>query len=179
MDSRRNADVDSGLTCDAWMVRLFALGALVLLAACDSAGPEVCFVTPDADVSPDLRRPTIGDTLRLGQPFTFVAEYEGYGDVTEIGVRVVWERPDPSPSALDSVVFELPLATDLGTFPPTTFERQITVDSLRGGALDDFDPAGQFYVAAYGEVRFSDCGGVGGGYSMALAPVTILDGPRP
>lgn len=159
---------------------LVVLGPLItLLAACDSAGPELCLIMPDADVSPDLRRPAVGDTLRLGQPFVFVAEYEGYGDVTEVGVRVVWKRPDRAPGAQDSVVFELPLATDLGTFPPTVYERQITVDSLRGGAPNDFDPAGQFYVAAYGEVRFSDCVGVGSGYSMALAPVTLLDGPRP
>lgn len=154
--------------------RLLALAALVALAACDS-DPGICLVTPDSSVSARLIRPAIGDTLRLGEPFHLFAEFSGEGDVPEVGVRILWGPPGRTTEIPDSVLFELPLATDIGGFETYSVERMLTVDSLRGGAPSDFAEGGRFYVAAYGEARYSDCGGIGGETATALAAVTILD----
>ncbi len=154
---------------------LLALTACVSLAACDSGGPSVCFVTPDASVSAHLVRPVTGDTLRLGEPFHLFAEFSGEGDVPEVGVRVLWAPPGRAGEAPDNVLFELPLAADIGGIETVAVERMLTVDSLRGGAPSAFDPEGQFYISAYGRARYSDCGGIGGESVESLAAVTILD----
>ena len=150
------------------------LVACAALAACDSA-PGICLVTPDSSVSTRLIRPATGDTLRLGEPFHLFAEFSGEGDVPEVGVRVLWAPPGRTGEAPDSILFELPLAADIGGIETVAVERMLTVDSLRGGAPSDFDPDGQFYVSAYGRARYSDCGGIGGESVEALAAVTILD----
>lgn len=147
----------------------------VALASCDGAGSDICFVTPDGFVAPNVLEPELRDTIWVGEPFLFRAEYEGEGDVTEVGVRLDWLPPgtDPGDPDADSVLFRRPLGAGPGRY---VVEQTVQVDAFRGGGtVADLAPGGQFYLYGYGTVRFAACGGAGGVESAMGVPVTVLD----
>lgn len=144
------------------------------LAACDSSDPAPCFITTaDSRVFAVVRAPGLRDTVRVGQPFLFRADYVGEGDIPEVGARLTWSPPGADPAIQDSVLFEIALRSGPGLY---TIERELTVPALPGGAsVSDFPTGGQFYVGAYGQARFSECGGTGGSVAGMDVPVTVLD----
>ena len=141
------------------------------------AGPR--FVTSDGFVAPHVFEPQIRDTLRIGEPFLFRAEYEGEGNVTEVGLTLNWVPPGAgldNPFA-DSLLYRMALGAGAGLY---TVERVVQIDALQnGGTVTDLAPGGQFYLYGYGKVTFAACGGAGGVESGMGVPITLLDVPRP
>ena len=157
-------------------VRFLMLAALALgVAACDAAEPDICLVIPDGYAEGEISRPSMGDTLRLGEPFVFEAEYRGEGHVVEYGLQLVWT--DDLWALEDSLLYRLPLGSGAGTH---RVERRVTIDTLRGGATaSSFAPGGQFYLYAYGRTQFADCGGAGGQEAGYGVRVVLLDRAAP
>lgn len=114
-----------------------------------------------------VRMPIVGDTIRLGEPFLFLADFDGEGDVSEVGVQLTWEPfdPDERTEILRKgrgpyrTLFRRALGEGEGIY---TWERWVRIDALASGAsVDSLRAEGQFYLGAYGEVWYPVYGTTG------------------
>ena len=140
----------------------------VLLGACDTAAPTLCLLGGETEVegalNDQIRSPSPGDTLRVGEPFWFTAEVEAVGAVSGVGVHLVDERFGILPEA---VLFERTLGGGAGTY---RLDAEVVLDSVRAGA-----DLSEVYLVGAGRVLVNTaCGGGHGGPGSTPIRVPVL-----
>lgn len=138
----------------------------VSLIGCDANESAICLLGPeteiDGDITVHVRLPADGDTVRIGEPFRYVADVEATGEVSDVGIQIFEDG--------FGVLYERNLGLGEGTY---TIDETVTLDSLPAAARLD-----SVYVSATGRVRVNTaCGGGYDGAGVYLNPIYVLRPP--